>query len=352
MVFGRQADSLFFELRQTDQHFHGRIDSSIVKGNFDIPLKTFARNPALFNLDYLKIDELEQESDANAIRPSSLPAFRLSAKSVRFHDMNFSDLLLNASPTGDLLEISKFNLRRDAVQISSSGQWNYNEETNQHLTQIKTRLEGPELGEALEGLGFGNSMSGGTIELTGDFSWAAAAYQFSLERLAGEARMKITDGILNNVEPGSGRFVGLLSLTALPRRLTLDFSDVLIGGMEFDEITGSYRIADGILHTRNTRMDGVAAKIKISGKTGIVARDYDQVIRVTPKIRHTLPLLGAVAASNAVGWGLLLLQNLFKTAIDDAVEIEYRVTGSWDDPNIELLKAVDENQKELPKIDK
>jgi uncharacterized protein YhdP len=67
-----------------------------------------------------------------------------------------------------------------------------------------------------------------------------------------------------------------------------------------------------------------------------------------------LPLLGlgAVAASNPVGWGLLLLQNLFKTAIDDAVEIEYRVTGSWDDPKIELLKAVDENQNELPKIDK
>ena len=162
------------------------------------------------------------------------------------------------------------------------------------------------------------------------------------------------DGVLNNVEPGGGRFVGLLSLTALPRRLTLDFSDVLIDGMEFDKITGSYRIADGILHTRNTRMDGVAAKIKITGKTGIVARDYDQVMRVTPKIRQTLPLLGlgAVAASNPVGWGLLLLQNLFKTAIDDAVEIEYHVTGSWDDPKIELLKAVDENQKKLPKIDK
>ena len=352
MVFGRQADSLFFELRQTDQRFYGSIDSSIVKGDFDIPLKTFARNPALINLDYLKIDELEQESESSAIRPSRLPAFRLKARSVRFHDMNFSDLLLDASPTGDLLEISKFNLRRDAVKISSNGQWNYDEATNQHLTQLQTRLEGPELGEALEGLGFGSSMSGGTIELTGDFSWAAAAYQFSLGILVGEVRMKITDGILNNVEPGSGRFVGLLSLTALPRRLTLDFSDVLIDGLEFDKITGNYRIADGVLHTRNTRMEGVAAKIKISGKTGIVARDYDQIMRVTPKIRQTLPLLGAVAASNAVGWGLLILQNLFKTVIDDAVEIEYHVTGSWDDPKIELLKAVDENQRALPRIDK
>jgi uncharacterized protein YhdP len=53
-----------------------------------------------------------------------------------------------------------------------------------------------------------------------------------------------------------------------------------------------------------------------------------------------------------VGWGLLLLQNLFKKSIDDAVEIEYKVTGSWDDPQIELIKAVDENQEDLPNAEK
>ena len=75
-------------------------------------------------------------------------------------------------------------------------------------------------------------------------------------------------------------------------------------------------------------------------------------MRVTPKFRQTLPILGAVAASTTVGWGLLLLQNLFKKSIDDAVEIEYKVTGSWDDPQIELIKAVDENQQRITEIDK
>jgi len=352
MVFGRQVDLLFLELQQSDKRFVGTIDASVMRGDFDIPVKSFARNPALVNLDFLHIEKLEQEADSSAILPSRLPAFRLAANSVRFDDMSFSDLWVEASPTGDLLEISDFRLRRDALQISSSGQWGYDKKTRQHLTQIKARLEGPQLGEAMAGLGFGNSMSGGTIEFSGDFSWPAPVFQFSLDGLTGDASMKITDGVLNNVDPGTGRFVGLLSLTALPRRLSLDFSDVLIDGMEFDEITGSYRIADGILHTRNTNMDGAAARIKISGKTGIIARDYDQVIRVTPKIRQTLPLLGVVAASSTVGWGLLLLQNLFKTVIDGAVEVEYHVTGSWDDPKVELIKAVDENQKALPRIDK
>jgi uncharacterized protein YhdP len=98
-------------------------------------------------------------------------------------------------------------------------------------------------------------------------------------------------------------------------------------------------------------MEGPAAKIKIKGKTGLVERNYDQTIRVTPKIRQTLPLLGVVAAGTAVGAGVLLLQNLFKESIDDAVEVVYQVTGSWDDPQIELIKAIDKNQQELPKIE-
>jgi uncharacterized protein YhdP len=175
----------------------------------------------------------------------------------------------------------------------------------------------------------------------------------TVETLVGDAKFRIEDGVLNNVEPGTGgKFVGLLSLSALPRRLSLDFSDMLIEGMGFDKIEGSYRIDNGILYTRNTRLEGVAAKIKISGKTGLKTRDYDQVMRVTPKIRQTLPLIGAVSAGSTVGWGLLLLQNLFKKAIDKAVEIEYQITGSWDDPKIELIKAVDENQRELPQIDR
>jgi len=122
--------------------------------------------------------------------------------------------------------------------------------------------------------------------------------------------------------------------------------------MEFEKISGNYRLDDGILYTEDTRLEGPAAKIKISGKTGIINRDYDQIMRVTPKYRQTLPVLGVIAASTTVGWGLLLLQNLFKKSIDDAVEVEYKVTGSWDDPQIELIKAVDENQKDLPNNEK
>ena len=99
-------------------------------------------------------------------------------------------------------------------------------------------------------------------------------------------------------------------------------------------------------------MDGFAAKIRITGDTDLNQRSYDQQMFVTPKIRHSLPVIGAVAAGATVGWSLLLLQNLFKDIIDKAIEIEYKITGSWEDPKIELIKATDENDRVYRKIDK
>jgi uncharacterized protein (TIGR02099 family) len=351
-AFGRTAERVKFDLYRGNNQFLGLIESSLLRGSFEAPLQASPDNPVVVELEYLRLDKLEQERDYGGMLPTDLVDFRIRAEALVYNDMLFNDIFIDGRPDGNTLAIDRFGLRRDAIVITGNAQWDYDPTSRSHLSSLTMVASGEEFGQAIAGIGFGDTMHNGTLDFSGAFTWQAPLLGFKLDILHGEARMTIEDGILNNVEPGGGRFVGLLSVSALPRRLSLDFSDVLVEGMEFDKITGKYRLADGILFTKDTRIDGPAAKVKVSGKTGIISRDYDQVIRVTPKFRQTLPLLGVVAASTTVGWGLLLLQNLFKKSIDDAVEIEYKVTGSWDDPQIELLKAVDENQQELQRIDK
>ena len=351
-AFDREIDNLEIDLQQKDQRFVGSLNSATVSGQFDVPLNPGPENPAIIDLGYLRIDKAAGEDRLGSIHPQDLFDFKLTSKVFLFHDMLFQGLLVDARVNADRLFIDRLELVRDKLKLSGRGQWDYDSASDTQVSSVNVNIKGPGLGQAINGLGFGDTMSEGTLDFQGGFTWAGPITSVELERLAGDAKMTITDGVLNNVEPGSGRYVGLLSLSALPRRLSLDFSDMLIKGMEFSKITGTYRIEDGILYTKNTRMDGPAAKIKISGKTDIAGRTYAQTIKVTPKIRETLPVIGAVSAGSTVGWGLLLLQNLFKKVIDDAVEVEYKVTGTWDDPKIELIKAVDEKQRELPTIDR
>ena len=91
-----------------------------------------------------------------------------------------------------------------------------------------------------------------------------------------------------------------------------------------------------------------AAEIKLVGKTGMRDRDYDQKMYVVPKIRQSLPLFGYLTQGSAVGWGLLILQNLFKSSIDDTLEIEYSMTGSWDNPVIAVVNEPPPVEKKKP----
>ncbi|MDH3537285.1 MAG: hypothetical protein OER87_16195, partial [Gammaproteobacteria bacterium] len=349
-AFNRVFDEVTVDVRLADSQFLGTIESSLLRGSFQAPQQPSATDPLVIELEYLKLEKREQQSDYSRLRPVDFGRFRISCKAVDYHGIPFSDVAMEGRSGNNVLAIEKFRMRRNRVAVAGSAQWEFDPASGAHTSIVSTSIEGENFGEAIAGIGFGDTMRGGKIVFKGEFSWPGPLPGFELDHLAGNASLEIRDGVMNNVEPGSGRFVGLLSLSALPRRLSLDFSDVLIKGMEFEEITGDYRIENGVLETSNTSMDGPAARIRISGKTDLLKRDYDQEIKVTPKIRQTLPVIGAISAGNAVGWGLLLLQNLFKKAIDDAVEVEYRVTGSWDDPQIELVKAVDENQQELPEF--
>ena len=51
-------------------------------------------------------------------------------------------------------------------------------------------------------------------------------------------------------------------------------------------------------------MIGPSVKVDITGRTGLLAKDYDQVITVIPRVSSTLPLVGALAVNPAVGVAL------------------------------------------------
>ena len=328
--------------------FTGTMESSLLKGDFTLPLQDSPQNPIIADLEYIKIQPIDSESQPTGMLPQDLFNLKLLSKVMSYGDFLVTDFRIDTRVEDNQLIVDSLAFRRDNVFLTSTASWRYLPEVEQHRSSLNLSIAGKELGQTLAALGFGDTMHNGTIEMDGKVKWSGELLHMDWESLVGDARLKITDGILKNVEPGSGRFVGLLSVSALPRRLALDFSDVLFDGLNFDKISGSYKVEGENLYTSDTKMKGTSADVKISGKIGLRERNYDQTLIVIPNIRHTLPILGTLAAGSAVGWGLLLLQNLFKNAIDKSVEIEYKVTGPWGNPQLDLVKkTVIEKEKRI-----
>jgi len=156
-----------------------------------------------------------------------------------------------------------------------------------------------------------------------------------LEWLDGEVTLRIGEGQLEEVKPGAGRVFGLLSVAALPRRLSLDFRDVFGKGFGFDKIQGTFTLVDGDTYTCDLSLESPAADIGVVGRAGLVARDYEQTAVVSASFGNALPVAGALVAGPQVAAALLIFSQIFKKPLQEVSQVYYGVGGSWDEPIIE-----------------
>ena len=170
-------------------------------------------------------------------------------------------------------------------------------------------------------------------------SWPGPPEASAINRVSGRLEISAANGNLTSVEPGAGRVFGLMSLAHLPRRLALDFGDLTGEGLSFDTLRGTFRLKDGDAYTDNLTLRGSAAEIGIAGHTNLRNRTYDQTAVVTGQLGASLGVAGALAGGPAVGAALLLFSQIFKEPLKGVTRGYYRITGSWDDPQVRRIDA-------------
>jgi uncharacterized protein YhdP len=193
-------------------------------------------------------------------------------------------------------------------------------------------------GKALSLFGFAKAIGKGTTAAQAHLQWPGTLLDFGPASVAGKVQFTVRDGSLLKIQPGAGRIFGLLSVATLPRRLTLDFSDLFGKGLAFDRIKADFRLENGTAHPEIFHIDSPAARIEVSGPVDLVRREYDQTVTVMPHFSSTVSLLGALAGGPAVGVILFLTQKLFQANMEQLAQDQYRITGSWEHPHIESIE--------------
>ena len=156
-------------------------------------------------------------------------------------------------------------------------------------------LKGTDIQATLPPLGFRSGDSGCASAAGCQAGLARGPSADFMSKASGQITVDMKNGQVLDVEPGRrGRLLGLLSVTALPRRLALDFRDVFNEGMAFDAIKGDFRIGSGSAYTCNLGLTGPVADVGIVGRTGLGNRDYEQLAVVRPKVSNMLTVGGVV----------------------------------------------------------
>jgi uncharacterized protein (TIGR02099 family) len=347
-VLGYRFTGVDARLRPGNRAWEVDVEGEMASGHLTVPHAFPGEVPMVLDMERLRFGErvapgagvaaagaaavAQQQPD-----PRQLPAIRVDLRDLTFDGRNFGHVQAEFARGTAGMTLNQFTMTHAAFTAKGRGSWLMRERG------AECRLEF----EADSGdvLGFMNAMQLGSLvagrhgRVSASLSWPGPPEVSAIERLSGRLEISARDGRLTSVEPGAGRVFGLMSLAHLPRRLALDFGDLTGEGLSFDTMTGTFQLTDGEAYTDNLTLRGSAAEIGLAGRASLRHRTYDQTAVVTGQLGASLGVAGALAGGPVVGAALLLFSQVFKEPLKGATRGYYRITGSWDDPQVKRVDA-------------
>ncbi|WP_028079961.1 YhdP family protein [Solimonas soli] len=258
---------------------------------------------------------------------------RLSADG---HDMGRLELKSVRVPGGQRLD--RFTMGGGIVDVDASGQWRHSE--GRSSAELRLQFVSSDFQAVLKALDFEPNLEAKQTHIDADLRWAPSPTGLVWQAAAGRVDLQADSGKVRTIKPGASRVLGLLNFYALPRRLTLNFSDVTDDALAFDRVEGHFDLGGGAATTDDLTVRGPSLRIDMRGRIGLVARDYDQRVTVYPAGMSSGVTLGAALLGGpAVGAIVLLAQEVLDKPLDQVTQLTYHVSGSWDNPKVEKLDA-------------
>lgn len=304
-------------------------------GNVYARLKRLQLEPSAAN----DVEELLEQPT------TSVPSLDIAVEEFTVAGRHLGRVEVEAINRGGPLRGSEWRLTRLRIaspeaRLNATGNWvaSGGGAGGQRRTALNFRLDIDDSGQLLARFGREGLVRGGKGRLEGNIGWVGSPLAIDYPSLSGQIHAEIERGQFLKVDPGAGRLLGVLSLQALPRRLALDFRDVFSEGFAFDFVRGDARVEQGVLHTNNLQMKGVNAAVLMEGSADIAREQQDLKVVVVPEINAGTASLIATAINPAIGLGTFLAQFLLRQPLQSATTQEFRITGSWADPQVDKVE--------------
>ena len=113
-------------------------------------------------------------------------------------------------------------------------------EKNEEKTELVADIQSTNFGQALAAFGYPDILKGGVMNAKLKEVGVDVIENFKFSSTQGNLNFTITDGQINELDKGTqaiGQVLGLFSISAIPKRLSLDFSDFFSKGLRFDSLS-------------------------------------------------------------------------------------------------------------------
>ena len=266
-----------------------------------------------------------------AAKPSDWPALDLAVEEFTFRGHPLGRVEFVARREGEDLRIEHANMVNPDASLTGNGVWR----AAPSHTAIDFDLHAGDVGAFLGRVGQPGMVKGAKARLQGSLTWQGDPATLDLPTLGGQLQLLAENGQFLEIEPGIGKLISLMSLQALPRRITLDFRDVFSKGFQFDRITSGAQLDHGAMNLKEFRMRGSAADVEMRGEADLARETQDLRVRVVPSLAlGDGAAIGIGIVNPVAGIAAAIAQRILKNPIGQIFAFDYAVTGTWSDPKV------------------
>lgn len=335
-----QQDSVRYQLSGVNAN----IEVVHQKDNsFDVNVDSIILNPQTSH----SVEASQNRCRETPSKVIKIPLIRFKAANVQFKDYALKDLSFNLvpHPQGYAATGIAAQLGEGVGKIKGAYSFNHSPANsslvlflNSNKVQALTHYLGINKG-------FKGESASGKIQV----GWVGDIACFDTQKLQGPINVTITQGKVDDVEPGLARLLGLLSIDSLVRRLQLDLKDVTNKGFAFDSISAKGRFNQSIVRLDKLEIDAPSVDTQVTGDILLNNETFDMKALVTPAVGSSLTTLAAIAgaANPLAAIAIYALMKALPEINEELITFEYDITGPWSDPKLEIVNQVENFEEDF-----
>ena len=328
----RRADKLTFDLR--GDAIIGRLDLSDL-------------NTLGIDLSFLRLPENDQyaEDGVTLVDPMSievgraLPRANVRVGSLHLGDESFGAWVFNINPEegGVRFDVEAVDVKGVHIQDSVAF-WDLDSGTSSFSGAVQL----DNLFTTLPAWGYVPVVETDFARLSGNLSWPGSPANLNIVDTEGGVTILAKEGRFLDVEAGQGglRLVSLFNVSALAKRISLDFSDVVDEGISFSRLAAEIQMEDKQLSfNKNLIVKSTSSTYELGGAVDFRKGTLENEMIVTLPVSDSLPWYAAyVAIANPLaGIGVAVGERILRKPIQRMSSAKFSVAGSIDDPEVKFL---------------
>ncbi len=296
--------------------------------------------------DYFQLNLVDEGSAETTLDSeqfiASFPPVRFTCGRCQYDDYVIGNISGEIQPEGKELLAKNVVVNNGRHQLRFDGSWQ-GETGKSGSSNFTGQLDTNDIGTLLTGFGFTSTIKDSNADVDFNLNWVGAPHEFNSHSLGGIVDWKLGEGHLAEVSDKGAKIFSILSLDSILRKLRLDFRDIFSKGLYYNSISGRLTIQDGVAHTDDTKMDGLAGDMTIAGTTNLVNQELDYQLAFKPKVTSSLPVIVAWMVNPVSGLAALALDKVIEDA-NVISQIQFVVKGTIEEPNV---IEVDRRSKEI-----